>query len=789
MTPSVKQYLVYVLLLTVSFGACSQKDEIKYGNQIIGLGSPIALGYDTTVVVLQDYFMSPEELDSVSISSGLHTKWSADKQKLTITGTLLPKLGILSFWDEDVKYDLLLKKTNKEEVVFSIKDKNYKKVQVKGEMNSWNPSATPLTKKGNAWEAKMLVNQGVYQYLFVIDGREMLDPQNSDRVSNGMGGFNNLLKVGNSDKTTIPVLETSKFNNNEITFSAQNSDRVYVFWENHELKTTRDGDFVTVSIPEAASDLEQSKIRAWAYNSNSVSNDILIPLNNRDVVESPLSLERTDPRAWNMYFVLIDRFKDGNPDNTRKVDDPDILPKANYYGGDLAGITETIKSGYFKKIGVNSLWLSPISQNPEEAYGLWDKGGVYTKFSGYHGYWPVSSSKIDDRFGTSEEFKELLDVAHENGMSVILDYVANHVHELHPVYQEHKDWVTDLYLPDGRMNTELWDEQRLTTWFDTFMPTLDFSKPEVIDTMTDSALFWVKNYELDGFRHDATKHIQLEFWRTLTRKVKDEVITKQNKSVFQIGETYGSRELVASYINSGMLDSQFDFSMYDASLNAFGQNFSFKGLESQLQESFNYFGYHNTMGIISGNHDKPRFISLTSGEVAWGEDAKLAGWTREIGTPQVYAYERLNMLMAFNLTIPGIPVTYYGDEFGMPGANDPDNRRWMKFEDDQLSELELRNRNVFTMLSELRNSNMPLLYGDFQFHVIEDDILAYSRAYFNQQVIAVFNKSKITRDIRIELRDGFDYSKLISYFGNRFKVENGVLIITVPANQFEILTL
>ena len=195
------------------------------------------------------------------------------------------------------------------------------------------------------------------------------------------------------------------------------------------------------------------------------------------------------------------------------------------------------------------------------------------------------------------------------------------------------------------------------------------------------------------------------------------------------------------------------------------------------------------MGIISGNHDKPRFISLTSGEVAWDEDSKLAGWTREIGTPKSFAYERLNMLLAFNLTIPGIPVTYYGDEFGMPGANDPDNRGWMKFEDSELSELELRNRSVFTMLSELRSSNMSLIYGDFKFHVSEDDVLAYSRAYFNQQVITVFNKSNITKDVSIQLRNGFDYSKLISYFGNRFKVENGVLIVTLPANQFEILTL
>ena len=374
-------------------------------------------------------------------------------------------------------------------------------------------------------------------------------------------------------------------------------------------------------------------------------------------------------------------------------------------------------------------------------------------------------------------------------MAVILDYVANHVHKNHPVYQRNPEWATDLYLPDGRMNTELWDEQRLTTWFDTFMPSLDFSNPEVIETMTDSALFWVQEYELDGFRHDATKHIQLEFWRTLTRKVKEEIVVPENRQVFQVGETYGSRELVASYINSGMLESQFDFSMYDAGLNAFGQDLSFEGLQSQLQESFNYFGYHNMMGVISGNHDKPRFITLTSGEVKWNEDSKLAGWTREIGSPQAFAYDRLSLLLAFNLTIPGIPVTYMGDEFGMPGANDPDNRRWMRFEDSELSQLELRNRSIYSKLSELRTSEMSILFGDFQFHKVEDDVMAYSRAYFAQQTIVVFNKSKTQQQVSVDLRPGFDYSSLANHFGNSFSVDGNTLTVTLPSNSFEILTL
>ena len=72
-----------------------------------------------------------------------------------------------------------------------------------------------------------------------------------------------------------------------------------------------------------------------------------------------------------------------------------------------------------------------------------------TKFSGYHGYWPISNTKVDYRFGDEKLMKEIIEAAHEKDMNVILDYVANHVHEEHPVYKEHPEWATNLYLPDS----------------------------------------------------------------------------------------------------------------------------------------------------------------------------------------------------------------------------------------------------------------------------------------------------------------------------------------------------
>lgn len=783
------KFILVVLALVLT--GCSSSIEAPDDSQIVGLATPITLEFDETEIITADYFIAPSNIDSVAPPAGLEASLSTDKSTIELSGTLEKPLAVLKIWAEGFGYDFLLKRSSQQEITLTYTpgDRNVSSVKMKGEMNNWNANATVFEQNGDIWEATMLVNEGVYQYVLVVDGQEMPDPDNPNTVSNGMGGTNSVLTVGEADAEK-PTLETYDHSGPAVFLKTEFPENTIIFWENYELETRHEENFVSFELPANASHMQRSNIRAWTFGENGkLSNDVLIPLQNGQIVDDSGELTRHDYQNWNMYFVLIDRFKDGNPANTKKVDDPDIHPKANYYGGDFAGITQKIQDGYFEEMGVNTLWLSPITQNPETAYGLWDKGGVTTKFSGYHGYWPVSSSKLDHRFGTEEEFRKLLDVAHENNMSVILDYVANHVHEDHPAYQNNPDWATDLYLPDGSLNTELWDEQRLTTWFDTFMPTLDFSKEEVIETMTDSALYWVKEFDLDGFRHDATKHIQLDFWRTLTRKIKDSVTIPTGKRVFQVGETYGSRELIASYINSGMLDSQFDFNMYDAGLNTFGQGNSFEGLQTQLQESFNYYGYHNLMGYISGNHDKTRFITLTSGEVAWDEDGKLAGWTREIEDPQAFAYDRLSMFHAFNQTIPGIPVTYMGDEYGQPGANDPDNRRWMEFEESELTANEIQNRNIYRKLTELRRSEMPLLYGDFQFHTTTENTLVYSRSYFEYQAIVVFNKSGQTEEIEIELREEFDYSTLEAHFGNEFRVADGRLFVTLPSNKFEILTL
>jgi len=113
----------------------------------------------------------------------------------------------------------------------------------------------------------------------------------------------------------------------------------------------------------------------------------------------------------------------------------------------------------------------------------------------------------------------------------------------------------------------------------------------------------------------------------------------------------------------------------------------------------------------------------------------------------------------------------------------------MQFEESELSANEFSNREVYATLTSIRDENLPLNYGDFVFHQTDEHTLVYSRGYFQQQVVVVFNKSDESKSLIINLRDQFNNEALIAHFDNEFSIDGNTLTITLPANTFEILTL
>ena len=495
----------------------------------------------------------------------------------------------------------------------------------------------------------------------------------------------------------------------------------------------------------------RSYLRVFAEDETYLYNDLLLPLENGQIVTDAAQLNRHDQQAQVLYSVLIDRFYNGNTANDWKMNSPEVLDIVDYQGGDLAGITKKISEGYFDQLGINTIWISPITQNPWDAWGLYpfpngnkyDSTKTYTKFSGYHGYWPIFATKLDDRFGTPDELRTLLDTAHAHEINIILDYVANHMHINSPTLQEHPDWHTDSILPDGRRNFELWDDARLTTWFDKHIPTLDLERTEVCEQMTDSALYWLANYDLDGYRHDACKHIPEGYWRMLGQKI---AARWPGRPIWMIGETYGSPELIGSYVKSGMLNAQFDFNVYFTAREALC---GLKGMDQVMQNemtSLRTYGAHHTMGNISGNHDQIRFASIAGGAIDIYSQGKEEGWTREVGIGDTaVAYKRALLMEVLNMTLPGVPCIYQGDEYGEVGGNDPDNRHMMRF--DNLNADEQKMRNEVAKLIQLRRHSMPLLYGDFIPLIDRPEEIVFQRIYLGQKVTVMLNRDDLTYQI------------------------------------------
>ena len=554
-----------------------------------------------------------------------------------------------------------------------------------------------------------------------------------------LGYADGVLRVGFVDKVANPSLEAY----------VQNTLIDHNLWQAQEDGTwTLD---LTAISHQLSAFSGRSHLRVFAEDETYLYNDLLLPMQDGEIITDAAQLNRHDQQTQVLYSLMIDRFYNGNTANDWKMNSPEVLDIVDYQGGDLAGITAKIAEGYFDRLGVNTLWISPITQNPWDAWGCYpftngnkyDASKTYTKFSGYHGYWPIYATRLDSRFGTPDELRTLLDSAHAHGMNVVLDYVANHMHINSPTLKEHPDWHTDSILPDGRRNFELWDDARLTTWFDKHIPTLDLEREDVCEAMTDSALYWLENYELDGYRHDACKHIPEGYWRMLGQKI---ATRWPDRPIWMIGETYGSPQLIGSYIKSGMLNAQFDFNVYFTAREALCGLTGMNAVLDNELTSLATYGAHHTMGNISGNHDQIRFASIAGGAIDIHSQGKEEGWTREIGIGDAEtAYKRALLMEVLNITLPGVPCIYQGDEYGEVGGNDPDNRHMMRF--DGLNEEEAKMRAKVAELIHMRRQSMPLLYGDFIPMESNEDVISYKRVYLGQSVTVTIDRKNLTYEI------------------------------------------
>jgi glycosidase len=708
-------------------------------------------------------------------------------------------LDLISFNYYDETYELPVKHILRNKYLFKFKPVgDPKKVNLFGQFNSWNRESLPMEDKDGdgEYEISIPLDPGRYEYKFYVDGVELADSKNPLRVPSGVGDFNSV-KVIEKTINDINYLHILNYEEREDTFYYRfyyesvtkdliTPGAIVALIDNFKVRQTNinlDGSYINLSFKK--DELKGNKtIRIAVSKGGNATNFQNLRL------ENGMPSGKQPFNNWNdaiIYSIMIDRFYDGDTTNSIPVEHPELSFQANYQGGDLQGIIDKLEDGYFDSLGVNTFWISPIVDNTNNAYQEYPPPHRY--FTGYHGYWPISDTRVEEHFGDMPLVKKFAETAHKHGMKVLLDYVSNHVHEEHPFWKEHPEWFGVLELPDGTKNLRLFDQQRLTTSFDPYMPSFDFfGSKDALELMTDNAVWWLKETGADGFRHDAVKHVPNEFWRTLTKKLNRDI---SEKDIYQVGETFGGIDLIASYVSNGQLSSQFNFNLYDVALPVFlkPEN-SFELLDLQMKKTFSVYGVNHLMANIMDSHDKVRYMAYADGDIELNSNkAKELGWTNPPKVDNPLSYKMLQLHLAYILTIPGVPVIYYGDEIGMTGAADPDNRRIMRF-GDEVNSNEKENLKVISKLIHLRKNHSALRQGDFNTLIADENIYAYLRSDLNERVLTVLNKGDKNQTVELNFARVYKLENAIDLASrNVYSIDNDQLKIELPALGWNIFVL
>lgn len=446
-----------------------------------------------------------------------------------------------------------------------------------------------------------------------------------------------------------------------------------------------------------------------------------------------------------LYQVMTDRFLNGDPrndiDNSKGSLQQVTDTRNQWQGGDFAGITAKIKSGYFTDMGVNTLWISSPILSSHDSQPAVDPSDT-RRFASYHGYHPVATgythldhlgydNPIEPAFGTPDELHDMVNEAHKRGIRIIPDFVANHVHKSARLYVDHKDWFFPYNQCAGR-----WDVARVGCWFTTDTPDFDYGgRAEATRAVVDHAIWMVQEFDFDGFRADALKHMDDGFTRALKAAVVDQIETtvtdhaKSNEPTvfYMVGESLGgwARYHVRADMVQGQVDEEyynkvkaglltFSMSVRDLANFAIPNDTAYLTEQSTMGSKGGYPGA--VMGNFFGNHDQVRALTEA------GKD-----------------YRRLRLAQTFLMTSPGnIPMLYQGDDIGTEGGADPDNRKMQRFTG--LSAEEQASLTNLQKAGKLREAHPALRRGARTSVVVEDWYWVFKATYESDEVYVAINR-------------------------------------------------
>ncbi|MFF8013852.1 pullulanase-type alpha-1,6-glucosidase [Streptomyces sp. NPDC007929] len=518
---------------------------------------------------------------------------------------------------------------------------------------------------------------------------------------------------------------------------------------------------------------------------------------------------RHDATREQFYFVLPDRFAKGDPRNdkggltgSRLATGYDPTDKGFYQGGDLKGLTR--KLDYIKGLGTTALWMAPIFKN-QPVQGTGENASA-----GYHGYWITDFTQVDPHFGTNKDLETLIDKAHAKGMKVFFDVITNHTADVVDYEEKSYDYLSKGAFPYLTKDGEPFDDAdhadgrrdfpevgtgtfprtpavpaakknvKVPSWLNdpamyhnrgdsTFAGESsahgDFSglddlwteRPEVVRGMEKIYQRWVRDFDIDGFRIDTVKHVNMEFWTQWATALDAYAAKRGRDDFFMFGEVYSAdTDVTSPYVTQGRLDATLDFPFQEAARQYASQGASAGKLAAVFGDDYKYTtGKANAYEQVTflGNHDMGRIGSFLKQDDPKATDAELLAKAK-----------LANELMFLSR---GNPVVYYGDEQGFTGpGGDKDARQSMfasrtadYLDDDRIGTDRTHAEDAFdtkaplyrqiSALAALRKANPALTDGVQQQRYAADGpgVYAFSRtdAKTGTEYVVAFNNAGETK--------------------------------------------
>lgn len=552
---------------------------------------------------------------------------------------------------------------------------------------------------------------------------------------------------------------------------------------------------------------------------------------------------RHDLTREQFYFVLPDRFANGDPRNdrggltgSRLETGLDPTDKGFYQGGDLKGLTDRLD--YIKGLGTTAIWMAPIFKNQPV------QGTGNDASAGYHGYWITDFTQVDPHFGTNADLERLIDKAHKKGMKVFFDVITNHTADVVDYREGSHDYLSKgafpyltkdgvpfddrdyadgkqkfpatgpgsfprtPFVPEAKKNLKspawlndpsMYHNRGDSTFAGESAEQGDFSglddlwteRPEVVSGMEKIYEKWVADFAVDGFRIDTVKHVDTGFWTQWATALDAYAARHGRKNFFMFGEVYSADTAVTSpYVTRGRLDATLDFPLQDAIRAYASQGAAAGRLASVLADDYRYTtdkanAYEQVTFL--GNHDMGRFGSFLKQDRPAATEQELLA-----------RYRLANELMFLSR---GNPVVYSGDEQGFTGSGGDKDARQPLFatrvadylDDDQLGTDRTHASDAYdpqhplyrqiSALSKLTRDHPALRDGIQSERLADGSVYAFARTdpRSRTEYLVAANNGDQPRTVTLDAPAGAGYRALYGGTGTPRADAAGKLTVTVPA--------